>query len=105
MQTRDGFALRWGGRFRESVPGSGRIGTICVSLGLAGCSSPAPYQNLLGSFFPSWMLCVLAGLVATVAVHRVLVAVKLAQVLPVPLLTYMAITAAFTFWAWLAWLG
>ena len=73
-------------------------------LGLTGCS-PAPYQDVLGSFFPSWMLCVLAGLIATMAVHRVLALFRLAEYLPLPLLTYLAMIAAFTFWAWLTWLG
>jgi len=81
-----------------------RAGLGALAAGLGGCSL-APYQNVLGSFFPSWMLCVLAGIAATAIVHKVLVAARLAEVLPVPLLTYLAMTAAFTFGAWLAWLG
>lgn len=71
---------------------------------MAGCSS-APYQNVLGSYFPSWMLCVLAGVAATAGVHRLLVVLRLAEVLPAPLLTYLAMTAAFSFGAWLVWLS
>lgn len=99
-------------RARAERPGRGatmtvagfRAGLGVLAAGLGGCSL-APYQNVLGSFFPSWMLCVLAGIVATAIVHKVLVVARLAEVLPVPLLTYLAMTAAFTFSAWLAWLG
>lgn len=76
---------------------------ICMAL-LAGCS-PSPYQVILGSYFPSWMLCLLTGILATAVVHRLLAAVKLDALLPLPLLTYLAITIAFTFGIWLLWLA
>jgi hypothetical protein len=77
---------------------------IVAAVGLAGCD-PSPTQNILGSFFPSWMLCVLAALAATAAVHRVLALLRLEQSLPAPLLTYLAMIAAFSFGLWLQWLG
>jgi hypothetical protein len=70
---------------------------------LAGCS-PAPSQNILGSYFPSWMICVLAGLGATIVARQLFVAAGIDKVLPAPLFVYVALTGAFAFAIWLAWL-
>jgi hypothetical protein len=75
-----------------------------VPIGLAGCSN-APAQNILGSFFPSWMLCVLAGIAAAVLVRQVFAVVGIDKALPAPLLVYLALTVFFAFAVWLAWLG
>ena len=69
----------------------------------AGCSS-APSQNILGSYFPSWMLCALAGIGATIVVRQVLVAAGLDRTLPAPLVVYLALAVAFGFASWLIWL-
>jgi hypothetical protein len=70
---------------------------------LAGCSV-APSQNILGSYFPSWMLCALAGLGATVVARQLLVAAGLDKALPAPLVVYLALATAFAFASWLIWL-
>jgi hypothetical protein len=70
---------------------------------LAGCNA-APSQNILGSYFPSWMLCALAGIGATIVLRQLLVLVGLDKALPVPLLVYLAFTVAFAFATWLIWL-
>jgi len=74
------------------------------ALGLAGCSA-APSQNILGSYFPSWMICALIGVGAAITTRQLLVAVGIDKTLPVPLVVYLALTAAFTFATWLLWLG
>src|SRR5271155_5293617 len=71
---------------------------------LAGCSA-APTQNILGSYFPSWMLCALAGLAATILARQLLVVAGLDRALPAPLLVYLALAVAFAFATWLLWLG
>jgi hypothetical protein len=73
-------------------------------IALTGCSV-APSQNILGSYFPSWMVCVLAGLSAAIVVRHGLVAAGIDKVLPAPLLVYLAVTVFFAFAVWLAWLG
>jgi hypothetical protein len=73
-------------------------------MGLAGCTG-APSENILGSYFPSWMLCVLAGIGAAILVRQGLVAVGIDKALPAPLLVYLAFTVFFAFAIWLAWLG
>jgi hypothetical protein len=77
---------------------------LVAATGLTGCAG-APSRNILGSFFPSWMLCVLVGLVAAVLVSRGLALVGIDKVLPVPLLVYLALTVFFSFATWLLWLG
>ncbi|HLZ66994.1 MAG TPA: YtcA family lipoprotein [Aliidongia sp.] len=75
-----------------------------MSLGnLAACST-APSQNILGSYFPSWMLCAFAGLGGTIIVRRILIATRLDKTLPAPLAVYLAFTVAFAFASWLLWL-
>ena len=81
-----------------------RAATGLAPLGLAGCAG-APAQNILGSYFPSWMLCVFAGIAASVIIRQGLVLAGIDKVLPAPLLVYLAFTVLFAFAAWLAWLG
>ena len=71
---------------------------------LGGCSA-APSQNILGSYFPSWMLCTLAGIGCTIIARLLLVAVGIDKYLPAPLVVYLALTTAFSFGIWLSWLG
>ena len=40
-------------------------------LGCSGCSQ-APAVNVLGSFFPAWMLCLTFGIVAAVLLRQLL---------------------------------
>jgi hypothetical protein len=75
-----------------------------ASLGLDGCAG-SPTRNIFGSFFPSWMVCALGGLVFAVVMHRVFAATGIDKVLPAPLLVYLSLAVAFTFATWLIWLG
>jgi hypothetical protein len=71
---------------------------------LCGCSA-SPSRNILGSYFPSWMVCALGGLVAALAVRVALKAAGLLPELPVPLVVLLAIGCATTFALWLLWLA
>lgn len=64
-----------------------------------GCSG-APSFDILGSFFPAWLLCLAAGLLLTTVAHWLLSLVRVA--LSVPILTYPSLTALFTFGLWLS---
>lgn len=86
---------------------AGRAGSICMvlaSAGLNGCSG-APSRNILGSYFPSWMVCALLGLLLAALAHRLLSLAHLDEALPAPLLVYLAASVAFAFAIWLIWLG
>jgi YtcA family len=61
----------------------------------------APTLDLLGSYFPAWMLCAAAGIVAAVVVRQVLVIGGVAEYVGAPLLTYAGLALSAT---WLIWL-
>ena len=71
---------------------------------LAGCST-SPALNILGSFFPAWMLCAAAGIVAAVVVRQALSAFGINQYLIAPPLTYLSIAVAGTLLVCLLWFG
>ncbi len=90
-------------RLQQSA-GRNEFASLVVTSILTGCS-PAPTQNIFGSYFPSWIFCVLAGLVITLIARKVLVATHIDKSLPAPFLVYLAMTTAFAFAVWLLWLG
>ena len=71
-----------------------------VTLLLAGCSR-APSFNLLGSFFPAWILCGVIGILLAVAVRLFFVRIKLEPQLKPLILVYPCLAAFFTFTLWL----
>jgi hypothetical protein len=81
----------------------GAKATAVITL-LSGCSS-APSRNILGSYFPSWMICVLVAMCLTIVVRAVLAKVGIEDELPAPILVYLSVTLAFTFALWLLWLS
>jgi YtcA-like protein len=81
----------------------GAMGTTVSTL-LSGCSS-APSRSILGSYFPSWMICVLVAICLTIVVRAVLAKVGVEDALPAPIVVYLALTLAFSFALWLLWLS
>jgi YtcA family len=80
------------------------VSVVAAPLFLTGCSS-APSRSILGSYFPSWMICVLLALLATILVHGLLVKVGIDKELPIPIVVYLAFAIAFSFSIWLLWLA
>jgi hypothetical protein len=76
------------------------IGASFAMLLTAGCSR-APSFNILGSFFPSWILCGVIGILLTVAMRWFFVRVKFEQELSPIILVYPCLSAFFTFTLWL----
>ena len=76
----------------------------CLVLVLTGCSS-SPSRNILGSYFPSWMICALVGMAATVALRVVLAKLGMDADLPIPIVTYLAFATAVSLGVWLLWLA
>ncbi len=66
----------------------------------AGCSR-APSFNILGSFFPAWIVCGLAGILLTAAVRLLFVRLKFEQDLSPLVVVYPCLAAFFTFALWL----
>jgi len=71
---------------------------------LSGCDG-APSRNILGSYFPSWMLCAAAGIALALIERALLKSLGLLQELPVPFVVILAIACAGTFAIWLIWLA
>ena len=71
---------------------------------LSGCDG-APSRNILGSYFPSWMVCALVGLALALAARTIFKASGILAELPVPFVVMLAIGCAGTFAMWLIWLS
>jgi hypothetical protein len=104
------ITARWMEKFTGSSPsplvrGMKRTAAVGASLAptplVAGCSR-APSFNILGSFFPAWIGCGIAGILLAVAVRLFFLRIKLEEKLLLPLvLVYPCLTAFFTFTLWL----
>jgi hypothetical protein len=70
-----------------------------ASLLAEGCTR-APSFDIVGSFFPAWLICFVLGIVFTVLAHWLLL--RLHIVLVFPVLVYPSLTAFFTCALWLA---
>jgi hypothetical protein len=73
---------------------------ICSLLLLFGCGR-APSFNILGSFFPAWLLCLVAGILCAAAVHWLLVRVQLDKEIMWTIVVYPCLAAFFAFTLWL----
>jgi hypothetical protein len=60
----------------------------------------APTFDVLGSFFPAWLVCLTASLLLTAAARWLMLRLQL--VIALPVLTYPSLTALFAFTFWFA---
>jgi hypothetical protein len=81
-----------------------RLPAGALIVALTGCDG-SPSRNILGSYFPSWMVCALAGIVLALVARAVLEATGILEELPAPLAVLMAFGCAVTFGLWLLWLA
>jgi hypothetical protein len=65
---------------------------------LSSCSR-APSVEVLGSFFPAWLVCFIVAIALTVLVQLALLRLRVKAALP--LLVYPSLAALFTFLLWL----
>ena len=65
---------------------------------LAGCSQ-TPSVDILGSFFPAWLVCFAAASLLTALARLILM--RLHMKLDLPVLAYPALAALLTFSLWL----
>jgi hypothetical protein len=84
------------------VPGI--LSALLLVSSTSGCSS-SPSRNILGSYFPSWMVCALGGLVVALLARFALKATGLLTEVPAPLVVLLCIGCATTFGLWLLWLA
>jgi hypothetical protein len=73
---------------------------LLLSLSFSTGCSQAPSFDIIGSFFPAWLVCLVAALLLTAAAYWLLLRARVALVLPV--LTYPSLTMLFTLALWFA---
>lgn len=71
---------------------------ILAAFLLTGCGR-APSFDVLGSFFPAWLVCLALSLVLTAIARWLLL--RLQIVIALPVVSYPSLTALFTFALWL----
>jgi uncharacterized membrane protein len=75
--------------------------TALVGMGaLAGCGR-APSFNILGSFFPAWLICMIVGIVLAAIVNWILTALKHEKLISWGILVYPCLAAFFASSLWL----
>jgi len=67
---------------------------------LTGCMA-APSINLVGSFFPAWMLCVAIGVIGVLILRRVFVRTEIEAHLGILPLVYFCLWVVITLSSWL----
>ena len=75
-----------------------RYGVALLPCLLSGCTR-APTFDIVGSFFPAWLVCLFLGILLAVITQWLLLRQKIAVVFPV--LVYPSLAALFTFLLWL----
>ena len=73
----------------------GLLLSVSVSM---GCSQ-APSFDIIGSFFPAWLVCLAVALLLTAAAYWLLLRAHV--VLALPVLSYPSLTVLFTLALWL----
>lgn len=79
----------------------GRTQVTAASVLLGGCER-VPSIDVLGAYFPSWMLCVIIGIVLTLVVRWVFVAAGVDGSIGPRGVVYPALALAFTLATWVA---
>jgi fructose-specific phosphotransferase system IIC component len=71
---------------------------LVATFSLVSCAR-APAIDILGSFFPGWLVCLVPGIALAVLVQQLLAWRRVKLIYPV--LVYPCLTALFTFVIWL----
>ncbi|WP_431222814.1 YtcA family lipoprotein [Serratia sp. L9] len=76
----------------------GRLPILALALSLSGCmQAQAPLLPLLGSYFPSWLLCAFIGVITAVIVRVVFIRLGIDEELRWRLFVYVCLALAVAF--------
>ena len=78
-----------------------KTGLAFACLAVAGCDR-APSFDILGSYFPGWLVCLTVALLITVLVRFLLLRLKIE--VAAPIVVYPSLLASLTFAQWLLFL-
>ena len=89
--------------FRQALERLSPIIFAPATLLLTGCRFDAhsPTVDVLGSYFPAWMMCIILGLAATLVTRQVLIATRIDLYLRFAALVYTSVFLFFTLSIWL----
>lgn len=76
------------------------LASVAVPAALTGCGR-APTFNILGSFFPSWLVCLFAGIILTAITNRIFGRLALDKEILWPVVVYPCLALFFTCALWL----
>ena len=83
----------------------GIIGLLLLIVALVFVVRPfshrSPTIDILGSYFPAWMVCIISGLTLTLIVHWIVQVCHLKAYLGPPPLIYSSLMIIFTFATWI----
>jgi YtcA family len=82
----------------------GRSSLLVLPLILAGCGSAgdrSPTIDIVGSYFPAWLVCIIAGLALTLISRQLLVGFRLNTYLRPAAVLYPCMIILFTLAVWL----
>jgi hypothetical protein len=82
---------------RRTTASVGVLGSLNA---LAGCGR-APSFNIVGSYFPAWLICMVVGIGLAAIAHWVLRHFKLDQQIVWTIVVYPCLAAFFAFILWL----
>ncbi len=71
-----------------------------LAIALSGCGR-APTFNILGSFFPSWLICLAIGIILAVIANRVFARFALDKEILWPIVVYPCLALLFACALWL----
>jgi hypothetical protein len=73
---------------------------IILTIDIAGCRR-APTFNILGSFFPSWLVCLFMGIALSVITNRIFARFALDKEILWPIVVYPCLVLLFACILWL----
>jgi hypothetical protein len=85
--------------FKIVATGGGLL--LVVFLALHSFSQHSPTVDILGSYFPAWMVCIVIGLTLTFIAHWIVQMLKLKPYLGPAPLVYSCLMIIFTFATWI----
>jgi Na+/glutamate symporter len=81
-----------------------RSTVVLLAVGAASCMDgcrQAPTFNIMGSFFPAWLICLFVGVILAVVANRLLVRFRLDQQIVWQILVYPCLALFFACVLWL----
>jgi hypothetical protein len=74
-----------------------------AGLFLTGCRADdhSPTLDVLGSYFPAWIVCIVIGLALTLITRQILIGLKVSAYLRPAVLVYLCLMIFFTMSVWL----